>query len=294
MIPSVFATEWALGNLQSEAYHLTLEQIFGKVRDFGVGHVHLVYRWNFEKEDVPRIRSLIDQYEVQVSCTHSLTRLNRPNSSKEFAAEREQLKDAIRFAKTFDSKFVACNYGENLSRDEATGLRECKREYGDCVALAADEGITIIVENTCVATADEITATADGVGRLIEAMDSRAFKFHFDPGNMYAAGDEAYPYAYEQLKGHIAFVHGKDMAKYDERIDLHRRALQAHKQLERKDGYCVSVPLGTGALNWEALFAALLRDGYDGFFDIEPHTVQEELDAFYRTGLDYFAQRTAR
>ena len=53
MIPSIFATEWAPGNLQSDKYQMSLEGIFKKVRDLGASYTHIVYRWNFAKGDVP-------------------------------------------------------------------------------------------------------------------------------------------------------------------------------------------------------------------------------------------------
>ena len=292
MKPSIFATEWAPGNLQSDTYLLSLEGIFQKVRDFGSPYVHIVYRWNFEKEDVPHIRDLIDKYGIAASCIHSLTRLNRPNSAEDIAAERGHLMDTIGFAKTLDSKLVACNFGENAERDEAAAIRDCRKNYADCFKMAADQGITVIVENTCTFDLDEITATADGTRRLIEGVDSPAFKFHFDPGNMHSAKEEAYPYGYELLKEYIRIVHAKDMAKFDPNIDLHRRARDANKHLGTHTDLCVSVPLGQGAINWEGLFASLIRDGFDGFFDVEPHTVEDKLDDYYRSALEFYTQRT--
>lgn len=292
MKPSIFATEWAPRNLQSDKYRLSLKGLFQKVRNLGAPYVHLVYHWNFEREDISRIQDLKDTYGIGVSCVHSLTLLNRPNSGDKLVAERAQLMDSIRFARAFDSAFVACNFGTNTSRDEATAIRECKTHYADCFRMAADQGVTILVENTCTFDLDEITATADGVRKLIEGVDSPSFKFHFDPGNMHSAQEEAYPYGYEHLKEHIRFLHVKDMAKFDPNLDLHRRATKANKHIGTHTNVSVSVPLGQGALNWDGLFASLIRDGFDGFFDIEPHTVEDKLDEFYQCALRFYTEHT--
>lgn len=292
MIPSIFATEWAPGNLQTDKYQMSLEGIFKKVRDLGASYTHIVYRWNFEKGDVSHIRDLVSKYNIHISSVHSLTRLNHPCSPEDIAMERGHLMDTIGFARTLNSRFVTCNFGENPSRDEATAIRDCRKNYADCFKTAADEGITILAENTCTFGLDEITATAEGVRKLIEGVDSPAFKFHFDPGNMHSAGEEAYPYGYEHLKEHIRLVHAKDMAKYDPSLDLHRRAKDANKHLGTYTDLCISVPLGMGAINWEGLFASLIQDGYEGFFDIEPHTVEDKLDEYYKAALDYFARHT--
>lgn len=288
---SIFATEWSPATLQSEKYLLSLEGIFRKVRQLGCDWVHLVYIRNFTIGDVPRIEELIARHGVGVSCIHSMTLLNRPCTPEEFARERDQLQDAIEIAARLDAGLVACNFGENQSRDEETAIAECKRQYESCFMSAADLGITVVVENTCSAeVGEEITTTTEGILKLLREVGSSSFQFHFDPGNLQSVGVEAYPFAYELLKEHIRLIHLKDVVKYNAGERYHRRAQSAGKLIGTESVRYVSVPLGQGEVNLEGLIGSLAQDGYGGFLDIEPHTVEDRLDEFYVEGLEFVAR----
>ena len=289
--PSIFATEWAPGNLQSEKYRLSLDGIFQKVKQLGSDYVHLVYRWNFTKDDVPHIQALIKKYDVHVSCVHSLTRLNHPSTQDAVEKERDQLSDAIEIAQAFDARLVACNFGENADRDEDAAIAACKRHYAACFKAAADAGITIVVENTCSASVGgEITTSTEGMMRLLEGVGSTSFKSHFDPGNLQSMGEEAYPYAYELLKEHIRLIHLKDVVQYNSSMSHHRRSESAAKLIGTAATRYVTVPVGQGEVNVDGLLQSLVADGYQGFVDIEPHTVEERLDEFYAEGLRFLSR----
>ena len=286
IIPSVFATEWAPGNLQTDKYRLSLDGIFRKVKELGCDYVHLVYQWNFTQDDVPAIRALVEQHDVRISCVHSLTQLNRPTSAAEIEQEREQLSTALEIARTFGAGLVACNFGENASRDHDAAIAACKHNYKSCFAAAADTGITIVVENTCSANVgDEITTSAQGMLRLIEGVGSAAFKLQFDAGNLQSVGEEAYPYAYDLLKEHIRLIHLKDVAPYDGSVSDHCRAEAARKLIGTAAKRYVTVPVGQGVVDWEGFMGSLINDGYRGFLDVEPHTVEDRLEEFYVAGL---------
>ena len=291
IVPSIFATEWAPSNLQSEKYLLSLDSIFAKVKSFGCDFVHLVYCWNFDKDDVATIETLIERYNVHVSCVHSLTQLNRPNSAAEIEKERVQLSEAITIAGRFGAALVACNFGQNASRTEEAAIADCKTNYASCFDAAADSELTIVVENTCSANVgDEITTSAEGILRLIEGVGTPSFKFQFDPGNLQSMGEQAYPYAYELLKEHVRFIHLKDVVKYDGTVDYHRRAETARKLIGTNASRYVTVPVGEGEMDLVGLIGNLIKDGYKGFIDVEPHTVEDRLDEFYTAGLNFLSR----
>ena len=291
IIPSIFATEWARSNLQSKKYQLSLDGLFRKVKHLGSDYVHLVYLWNFTKHDVPHIQELIRRHDVDISCVHSLTQLNRPSTPEEIEKERDQLLDAIDIAAQFDARLVACNFGQNASRDQNTAIAACKSNYESCFKAAADLGVTIVVENTCSANVgDEITTTVQGILKLLDEVGSTSFKLHFDPGNLQSVGEEAYPYAYELLKEHIRLIHLKDVVKYDSCESYHRRAESARKLIGTDSVQYVTVPVGQGEVNLDGLVRSLVRDGYKGFLDVEPHTVEDRLDEFYLEGMKFISK----
>ena len=290
IIPSVFATDWSPSNLQTEKYWLSLEGIFQQVKHFGCGYVHLVYGWNFSKDDVCPIQELIRKYHVGISCVHSLTQLNRPTTPQEVQTERQQLRDAIAIADQFGSRLVACNFGQNISRDHSAAIVDCKRHYESCFKEANELGITVVVENTCSGhVGDEITTSTEGILALIEGVGESSFKVHFAPANLHCMGQEAYPFAYEQLKDHIRLVHLKDVARFDVSVEHHRRSEAAGKAIGSAEARYVSVPVGQGEVNLHGLIKRLVKDGYEGFLDIETHTVEERLDDFFMEGLKFIS-----
>lgn len=56
------------------------------------------------------------------------------------------------------------------------------------------------------------------------------------------------------------------------------------------DARFVPVPAGQGAVNLEGFLKSVIKDGYEGFLDVEPHTVEDRLDEFYAEGLKLIAK----
>jgi len=131
----------------------------------------------------------------------------------------------------------------------------------------------------------ELPSTAEGVLRVIEEADSSSLKINYDPDNFYNAKEEAFPFAYEMLKEHIAYIHAKDSTKYDESLYGLREGV-LHRKID-----VICVPLGDGALNWERLSKRLRDDKYDGFIVIEPNVIPEELDYTFSRGVQYLKSK---
>ena len=108
----------------------------------------------------------------------------------------------------------------------------------------------------------------------MQAFDSPNFKTNFDATNYYHASCEAFPYAYELLREHIAYVHIKNGRLY------------------RPGGFCpdtkwfggaMTMEPGTiyyceakdGVVNIDGLVHRLAADGYDYMCTLEPHTTRE-------------------
>jgi len=139
---------------------------------------------------------------------------------------------------------------------------------------------------------DPTKVTLPGLQReyldLVETIDSPYFKVNFDAANFYDAGEEPYPYAYELLKDHIAYVHVKDTRIYFEPL------VQEKKYHVFNDGArakYLSVPLGEGAINYEALLQRMQEDGYEGFFVIEAFCLSEQYDEFYKKAVNYLRSK---
>jgi sugar phosphate isomerase/epimerase len=95
-------------------------------------------------------------------------------------------------------------------------------------------------------------ATAHDTARVLAAIDHENLKVVWDPANAYVSDEEPFPTGYNVLESRrIAHVHAKDCT------------LEGHKPI-----WC---PLGEGDVDWIGQFAALKKDGYNGYIHLETH-----------------------
>lgn len=113
-----------------------------------------------------------------------------------------------------------------------------------------------------------------GLRRILAAVDHPQFRITYDACNLYQGCEEAFPYAYEELRRQIGHVHLKNGSIFVER---------RHPPDEKAFAFAAPFadrtmrwgPLRDGALNIHAILARLVRDGYDGVVVLEPHTHTE-------------------
>ena len=283
-----------VGIQAGEAFYkgTSIEKVARAAKQHGVGYLQLWYTGLYSeiKDNLREAEETLDKYKLGVSCLATWTRLNFPG---DVASQQKTLMEAIDLAERFDTRFVATYFGSNASRDEKTAIETYKRNIAPCLEKAARKGVTLVTENEFDhsnedPTRSDVTRRVQGTLNLLEAIDSPHFKLTFDATNVYNAGEEPYPYAYELLKDHIVYVHVKDTRIYSEHL------VQEKKYFVFNDGTrakYLSVPLGEGAVNHEALLKRMLEDGYEGFFVIEAFCLDEQYDEFYRKAVEYLGSK---
>jgi sugar phosphate isomerase/epimerase len=158
-----------------------------------------------------------------------------------------------------------------------------------CLKRATQLGVTIVLENEFNAfgvdpAKSDITRRPRSLLKLVETAASPHFRLNFDACNFYCAGVEPYPYAYEMLKGYIAYVHVKDGSVYDP--DSHQSATLWRRYRDYEQEYIMR-PMGEGAVNWAALLARLSAEGYSGFLTLEPHSAKSEMGSAWAQAIGY-------
>lgn len=270
-----------------------IEEIAKVAREHGIEFLQLWYSGlytSLPKERVSEVQETLDKYNLGVSAVASWTRLNLPGDVR--PAQRT-IMETIDLAQRFNTRFIATYFGPNRSRDKKTAIDTYKKNITPCLEKAARTGVTIVMENEFDhlnedPTQSDVTRTAEGILDLVETIDSPYFKVNFDAANFYDAGEEPYPYAYELLKDHIAYVHVKDTRIHSEPL------VQEKKYHVFNDGAkakYLSVPLGEGAINYEALLQRMQEDGYEGFFVIEAFCLSEQYDEFYKKAVNYLRSK---
>lgn len=157
--------------------------------------------------------------------------------------------------------FLAAGESDELA------LRHFSRELSSLADEAVSCGLTFCLEPEYF----DLTRSVEGVRRVVAAVAHPRFRVTFDACNFYQGGEEAFPFAYEELRELIAHVHLKNGSVFvDGRHPPDEKAFPfaapfAHRTLRWG-------PLDEGALNIQGLLTRLVRDGYDGVVVLEPHT----------------------
>ena len=60
------------------------------------------------------------------------------------------------------------------------------------------------------------------------------------------------------------------------------------RDFDREYGWC---PVGDGAVNWDGLLRALVRNGYDGFIGLEPHCQPRHAEDAWRQSIEFVRAR---
>jgi L-ribulose-5-phosphate 3-epimerase len=122
------------------------------------------------------------------------------------------------------------------------------RELGGLAEKAAAHGLIIGLENEHACN----IATGAETRRVLDCLKHSNLGVVWDPANAYVSGENPFPTGYGVLPpDRIVHVHAKD---------CHMEGLTP-----------VWGPLGTRAIDWKGQIAALLKDGYTGYLNLETH-----------------------
>lgn len=127
------------------------------------------------------------------------------------------------------------------------------RAFDEPVKVAEDEGVTLALENEHAC----FIGTGAEAARILSKIDSPRVMACWDPGNGYAAGERPYPDGYEAIRPFVAHIHIKDAVAPEAGQDF------------------AFTVIGEGDIDYTGHFAALRRDGYQGYLSLETHYVPQ-------------------
>lgn len=269
--------------------HRSLSDILALVRGSGVAWIELwplnleggdrdLPGWEdrYEGRDLDKARRLLTAYGVGVACV--TTPGGRSVSQEEFL---QGLRGGIEAAASLGAKVV--NTYPHFVPDRDSDIAPLVEVLHPAALYAQEHAVTLVLENE----AHDVTATPDGMLRIVEEVGLESFKTNFDVANYYQAGEEGFPYAYERLKKHIGYIHLKGICVYDS--ERHAEYGRGGAMEGRWHGRSVFYPpLPQSAVNVEGLVSQLLTDGYyDEFVTLEPHVPPGVLGSYYNAEIPY-------
>ena len=236
----------------------------------GLKYAELQFLWDKEvgdqtPEDIQKIKDLVAQYQVAISCVsrHNFTGLPVMEIEPEDAIYQEHMAGlgrCIHIAQELGTNLVRImSYRKEMIIFGANGAEEWVVSTGAWdkllklmeapVKLAEAEGVTLVVE-----TGNNAMITSGVLAKkLIDDLGSKHLKILWDiPNTMYCT-EIPYPDAYEQIKDYIGHIHLKDC-----QVDISRATVR----------FC---RLGEGGVApyLEGIANALLRDNYQGSISLE-------------------------
>jgi len=168
--------------------------------------------------------------------------------------QMEMLQRCIRLAHAFDTRFlrVFSFWRKAVLTPEIEA--QIVAAFQEPIALAEKEGVTLLLENEHAC----YIGTGVEAARLARAVNSANFQLVWDPGNAFSAGETPYPDGYAAVKPWLAHIHIKD----GRRVETPDQGLRVQ--------WCV---VGEGEIDYAGHFAALKRDGYQGYVSLETHYI---------------------
>jgi sugar phosphate isomerase/epimerase len=185
---------------------------------------------------------------LNVTNIDSLTLRCDLDNDEEYSQHIEHLLRSIEIAPLFDTNVVRLfSFWKEDNVEEKWEQIFEKMELP--IRIAEREGVILGFENVSSGN----IGTSDDLELLFQRFDSPNLKLIWDPGNAYAAGEEApFPDGYEKIKDKIIHIHVKD-AVFNEQ------------------GERIWKPIGQGAVDYEGQMKALYRDQYHGVIALETH-----------------------
>ncbi|GIX07486.1 MAG: hypothetical protein KatS3mg115_1889 [Candidatus Poribacteria bacterium] len=230
-----------------------LEEAITIAKAWGLDEIELHNVWgknvcDLSDAELSRAIRIVRKSGLPVTCIDSLTLRCDLDDDEAYSRHIAHLCRSIQIAPLFGARIVRLfSFWKLNHKDELTWERIWEKLELP-IRIAEREGITLGFENV---SSGNIGTSAE-LERLFTEFPSPALRLIWDPANAAAAGDPRPAVeGYERLKEHIVHVHVKDVA-----------FVNGQREWQ---------PIGKGIVDYPPMFAAMLRDGYDGVVALETH-----------------------
>ncbi len=204
-------------------------------------------------QQVMTIKQTLNKHNIGVACIASP--LGKVSITSPFDEHLKKVERALELADIFQTPFIRIFsfYPPVLSAEDAeSGEFVDPAEWRDEVfkrltsmtEKAHTANVTLLHENEKDIYGDTIARCVD----LLKSINDTHFQAAFDPANFIQCSQIPFPDAYEALHPWLRYMHVKDALA---------------------DGSVVAA--GEGESHWSDILQRLHKNGYDGFFSLEPH-----------------------
>ena len=230
-----------------------------------------------ETNNLEEEKRLLENYNIKVACVSvpdAFSPENIKNPKKYQTVFKNAIDIAVELKSTIVNSYFACFNDYPLDYYIET--------IKPVIEYARKNKVILVLENE----AHDITSKAEGMLKVLKAVNSDNFRTNFDACNYYHGGDEGFPNAYNVLKDYISYVHIKNGSVFNPKFhSKEKKKSKFGKPLD--DKFIFYPPIPEGAVNIEGLLKRLKEDHYEGFCTLEPHTVSSKLEDYYKIEVGY-------
>ncbi len=217
--------------------------------------------------------------EVTVHSCSSLAKLAQAEA--DLPQDVGLIEDCLELAERYGIPNVGFMYGGCATLSRADARQRFLERLAPLADRARGAGIGLLIENVFSreppGDLDTVTAILD----LFADLDPALTRLTFDTGNFAIGGEEAFPYAFHELRQLIGSVHLKDVTRH--RPAVHGADDECRPLVDHVRGRHITVPVGDGMLNGLRLAETLLAEPPQFPILLEPFRYGVSRDAWLDT-----------
>ena len=268
-------------------FHPSYEQLGERCKRVGISAVELAHYP--ENKDFARASEILSEYGVSIVSVNATSKL-RINVLEDPVPAQKQLIDCIRLAHSHGAKYVVMYPGTRSHWNFVDQINNFRRRLDPVLEEATDKGVTLLLENHFDLRGEDprhldVVRDPDRTAIFFTAMDCPNLRLNFDAGNVYVAGIEPWPYAYNILKEFIVYAHFKDMAVFSE--ELHGPKESNELLSDASTGIFIPVAVGDGGINYTGLLREIAQNPNIKIGAFEDHTSAARAEGYYDRGAAY-------
>jgi Sugar phosphate isomerases/epimerases len=271
----------------SEFYYLEWPKWMPHIKEFGFNCMEIAICDVREPDNIKEFSKLISDNKVEVSAVHDWFHFFSTNDEKEIKEMQVRLIKDLEYTHFLGADKLIWYTGENEKYQGEAAVKELIDRLKPVLKRAEELKITLLLETEFSKNGIDPAASVELLKQIFTRAGSPYLACNFDAANLYVAGVEPFPYAYEELKPWIRYVHIKDIRELVPGVhSIEDR--KGYIQEGQKDGTCCAI--GEGAINYTGLFKALKEDKFDGYLSMELHMKDEYQDETLKSSIDFVRQ----
>ena len=236
----------------------------------GFKHLEVATEWSQNET----VLGAIKNREITVSAAHEWFHFFTPNDAAGIEQMQRRLIENIERTRQLRTDKLIWYTGANDTYKGKKAVDELLRRLEPVLVKAQELNITLLLE-TEFSQGEDPGASVKLLKKLFTDAKTPFLACNFDAANLYVAGEEPFPYAYEELRPWIQYVHVKDVRRFVPGVHSDE-SVKGWPQIGKVNAVCCAA--GEGAVNHCGIFDALKKDGYDGYLSIELHMKREYQD----------------